>query len=341
MIRRHVAAAAVVLLLVGAGADPAVAEPPTDVRPAARATGARTPTAPVRDVQRLLDELGFDPGPVDGILGPRTAGAIRAFQREVGLAADGYPSPRLLVELEAQKAARRPRATDAADQSALIEAIVGGDVERVGRLLLDGRVDVTAVRMVGGSRWSVLRQAVVQPEPSPAIVMMLLDAGARDDPGTPCDQQSLISAIVHARETVVRTLLAAGLDPNACNALAQAIAVWADKPQMVPVLLAAGADPDQPATAWSGPPLLQARSPALVKALVDAGADVNRQHSGSAGILAKHVLNCATVGDDAAANVALLLDAGAEVTPQVQTLAFGVRDGGPGCAKVYDLISSR
>lgn len=39
----------------------------------------------VRAVQARLRELGFDPGPIDGIQGPRTEAAIVAFKRSVGL----------------------------------------------------------------------------------------------------------------------------------------------------------------------------------------------------------------------------------------------------------------
>lgn len=41
-------------------------------------------------LQRGLRELGFDPGGVDGVVGPNTRRALRAFQRENGLTPDGY-----------------------------------------------------------------------------------------------------------------------------------------------------------------------------------------------------------------------------------------------------------
>lgn len=45
----------------------------------------------IRWVQARLRELGFNPGPLDGIRGPRTDAAIVAFKRSVGL----WPRPRL------------------------------------------------------------------------------------------------------------------------------------------------------------------------------------------------------------------------------------------------------
>lgn len=53
----------------------------------------------VREVQTLLKGLGYDPGPIDGDLGPRTRSAIEAFQASHGLVVDGDPGPRTLGEL--------------------------------------------------------------------------------------------------------------------------------------------------------------------------------------------------------------------------------------------------
>ena len=47
--------------------------------------------AELAGIQRRLAELGYRPGEADGILGPATRGALRAFQRDRGLVADGYP----------------------------------------------------------------------------------------------------------------------------------------------------------------------------------------------------------------------------------------------------------
>jgi TPR repeat protein len=53
----------------------------------------------IREIQTRLDELGYDPGPVDGLMGDRTESAIAAFQQDRGLEADGEPSPALLDRL--------------------------------------------------------------------------------------------------------------------------------------------------------------------------------------------------------------------------------------------------
>lgn len=69
---------------------------------AARIANAKPPTrAAIREIQRLLSRLSFDPGPADGVPGKRTASAIRLFQRFAGMPEDGKPSNALLEELRA------------------------------------------------------------------------------------------------------------------------------------------------------------------------------------------------------------------------------------------------
>jgi peptidoglycan hydrolase-like protein with peptidoglycan-binding domain len=50
-------------------------------------------------IQSGLARLGYDPGPVDGIPGPRTASAIRAYQHDHGLPVDGQPSVALVTHI--------------------------------------------------------------------------------------------------------------------------------------------------------------------------------------------------------------------------------------------------
>jgi len=53
----------------------------------------------VEKIQELLSAQGFDPGPIDGVLGLQTRQAIKKFQFIVKLPADGYPTPELLEVL--------------------------------------------------------------------------------------------------------------------------------------------------------------------------------------------------------------------------------------------------
>jgi hypothetical protein len=56
-------------------------------RPILCETNASRPM--VRDIQRALDRAGHSPGPIDGIIGPQTASAVRSFQKAKGLPTGG------------------------------------------------------------------------------------------------------------------------------------------------------------------------------------------------------------------------------------------------------------
>jgi membrane-bound lytic murein transglycosylase B len=59
-------------------------------------------------LQERLNELGFEAGPVDGILGPKTREAISRFQKANGMIADGFPSREVLEKLSLQVAEGTP-----------------------------------------------------------------------------------------------------------------------------------------------------------------------------------------------------------------------------------------
>ncbi|KKB08158.1 SEL1-like repeat protein [Devosia chinhatensis] len=56
----------------------------------------------VLKVQQTLARLGFDIGTPDGVVGPRTAEAIKTFERETGMSEVGQINPRLLAVLGSQ-----------------------------------------------------------------------------------------------------------------------------------------------------------------------------------------------------------------------------------------------
>jgi peptidoglycan hydrolase-like protein with peptidoglycan-binding domain/DNA invertase Pin-like site-specific DNA recombinase len=55
--------------------------------------GKPTGATPVRDVQRSLRRLGWQPGPVDGLYGPRTKAAVTRFQVNARIGVDGIVGP--------------------------------------------------------------------------------------------------------------------------------------------------------------------------------------------------------------------------------------------------------
>lgn len=56
--------------------------------------------AQLKEVQSLLTRRGFSTGGVDGVMGPKTQDAIRAYQTSDGKVPDGYASTQLLQELK-------------------------------------------------------------------------------------------------------------------------------------------------------------------------------------------------------------------------------------------------
>lgn len=56
--------------------------------------------SPVAAVQELLNNLGYESGPNDGLMGPKTRNAIRAFQKDAGLPVTGKIDSELLASLQ-------------------------------------------------------------------------------------------------------------------------------------------------------------------------------------------------------------------------------------------------
>ena len=79
-----------------AGGPTVMQPPPADDEPLSRDT--------VIDLQTRLARLGFYTDETDGLLGPKTRSAVRLFQKQAGLPADGHPTPELVARL--QKAVR-------------------------------------------------------------------------------------------------------------------------------------------------------------------------------------------------------------------------------------------
>jgi hypothetical protein len=67
---------------------------------------------PIGKVQRALVRLGYRPGPVDGVLGPRTRHAVRQFQEDRHLRVDGIPGPQTRRALHHRFASHRAQPPD-------------------------------------------------------------------------------------------------------------------------------------------------------------------------------------------------------------------------------------
>jgi hypothetical protein len=78
-------------------------------QPAATEAGAPSygkPDPRVWEAQTLLTALGYQPGPADGLMGPRTGSALREFQVANGLSATGQADPETLVALRSAEGSR-------------------------------------------------------------------------------------------------------------------------------------------------------------------------------------------------------------------------------------------
>jgi peptidoglycan hydrolase-like protein with peptidoglycan-binding domain len=62
----------------------------------------------IRQVQQALQNKGFDPGPIDGIFGPKTKEAVRNFQDRYGIKADGEIDNQTLYALGKPELAGQP-----------------------------------------------------------------------------------------------------------------------------------------------------------------------------------------------------------------------------------------
>ena len=62
--------------------------------------GARPEPRFVREIQRVLRDLGYRPGPIDGTVGPRTQAALTRYQRAEGIAETGYLDAETMVRLD-------------------------------------------------------------------------------------------------------------------------------------------------------------------------------------------------------------------------------------------------
>jgi peptidoglycan hydrolase-like protein with peptidoglycan-binding domain len=69
---------------------------------AASASSAAATSEPrfVREAQRTLGELGYRPGPIDGVVGRRTQSALASYQRSEGIPVTGHLDAETLVRLD-------------------------------------------------------------------------------------------------------------------------------------------------------------------------------------------------------------------------------------------------
>jgi hypothetical protein len=81
----------------------AQSSPTTTARSASPTSAQSSPSmqkvSDVRSAQQALKDAGYDVGPIDGKMGPKTAAALRKFQKDHGIQASGRLDSRTLAAL--------------------------------------------------------------------------------------------------------------------------------------------------------------------------------------------------------------------------------------------------
>jgi len=105
-------------------ASVAAAQPPEEAAPKESSFEAT-----VRGVQQNLNSLGYEAGPIDGLIGPKTRAAIRDYQADQGLSPDGQVSYALLEQIESSMAPLETVATPSKGETTTIEPMYeAGDI---------------------------------------------------------------------------------------------------------------------------------------------------------------------------------------------------------------------
>ena len=85
-------------------------KPPVAAKKTPRRADDNPPNDLVAEVQTILDELGYKPGPVDGNMSLRVRVAVRSFESDHGLQSTGKVTVKLFQALMAAKKAGQTKA---------------------------------------------------------------------------------------------------------------------------------------------------------------------------------------------------------------------------------------
>jgi peptidoglycan hydrolase-like protein with peptidoglycan-binding domain len=94
--------------------------------------GSAQASGQTRDLQRALSQRGFDPGPVDGIYGPRTRQAVMDWQRQNNMQVTGQPNSQMLADLGVSSRGGSSSAQRDVNRAYMGGGMVGDDRSRSG-----------------------------------------------------------------------------------------------------------------------------------------------------------------------------------------------------------------
>jgi outer membrane protein OmpA-like peptidoglycan-associated protein len=160
----------------------------------------------VRVIQTILQALGFDPGPIDGIKGDLTTAAIQNFQSAQGIDSDGIAGPNTRKHLFQAYMDFLAKDESGTPFSVTPGAFLGGGADAQGRVDYQGCGEFNPVLM-----FSADENAAFQPESQHAVrnqantanrrvLVYLFRPGTRIDPGKwPCPASAAGPSGCHKR----------------------------------------------------------------------------------------------------------------------------------------------
>lgn len=185
---------------------PVLAEAGAGAHPGAYRTGSAYQVAQysntVLELQRELNQRGFNAGPVDGVMGARTRSAIRAYQGDNQLLVDGQPTAGLLSHVRATGQGRTPTpATTTSELSSRMVADIQEGLRERGYPipLASGRMDAPTRQAI--REYQQGQGVSVTGEPSQALLDALRTGSADTPPeaGVSREQRAAAQRALNAR----------------------------------------------------------------------------------------------------------------------------------------------